>query len=265
MDGAMPEGHGQVIRHAPAESAPTAEGAPSPFVPPQHFYRTAPLACPYVEGRTERKLITELTGHEAMSFYNALSRAGFRRSHHLAYRPACAGCSACVPVRIPVAAFAATRSLRRVQRINGDLVVRVAEPRAALEHFRLFTRYQRLRHTDSDMASMTFGDFRAMIEDSPVMSRLVELRDGDGALLGACLVDVLDDGLSAVYSFFDPDQERRSLGTFLVMALVEEGRRLTLPYVYLGYWIAESPKMAYKARFHPLEGLGPDGWQRRDP
>ena len=143
--------------------------------------------------------------------------------------------------------------------------MRLAEPRAALEHYRLFTRYQRLRHTDSDMASMTFGDFRAMIEDSPVISRLVELRDGDGALLGACLVDVLDDGLSAVYSFFDPDDGRRSLGTFLIMALVAEGRRLTLPYVYLGYWIGESPKMAYKARFHPLEGLGPDGWHRLAP
>ncbi len=112
---------------------------------------------------------------------------------------------------------------------------------------------------------MTFGDFRAMIEDSPVMSRLVELRAADGALLGACLVDVLDDGLSAVYSFFDPDQGRRSLGTFLVVALVDEGRRLALPHVYLGYWIAESPKMAYKARFHPLEGLGPEGWRRLDP
>jgi arginine-tRNA-protein transferase len=111
------------------------------------------------------------------------------------------------------------------------------------------------------MASMTFGDFRAMIEDSPVMSRLVELRNADGALLGACLVDVLDDGLSAVYSFFDPDQERRSLGTYLVTALVDEGRGRTLPYVYLGYWIAESPKMAYKARFHPLEALGPEGWR----
>jgi leucyl-tRNA---protein transferase len=260
----MPEGNGRVTRQTTAEAARAADAAPSPFVPPQHFYRTAALACPYVPGRTERKLITELAGHEALSFYNALSRAGFRRSHHLAYRPACAGCSACVPVRIPVAAFAATRSLRRVRRINRDLVVRVAEPRATLDHYRLFTRYQRLRHADSDMASMTFGDFRAMIEDSPVMSRLVELR-ADGALLGACLVDVLDDGLSAVYSFFDPDHGRRSLGTLLVMALVDEGRRLALPHVYLGYWIAESPKMAYKARFHPLEGLGPEGWRRLDP
>jgi arginine-tRNA-protein transferase len=234
------------------------------LAPPQHYYRTAALACPYLPGRIERKLITELAGHSAMSLYNALSRAGFRRSHHLAYRPACAGCSACVPVRIPVARFAASRSLRRVERVNRDLALRVAEPRATLEHYRLFTRYQRLRHAESDMAAMTYGDFRAMIEDSPVVSRLVELRGGDGALLGACLVDLLDDGLSAVYSFFAPEQSRRSLGTFLVLALVGEGRRRALPYVYLGYWIGESAKMAYKARFHPLEALGPAGWRALD-
>ena len=261
----MPEGNGQVTRHMTAEAGRTAEAASSPFVPPQHFYRTAALACPYVPGRVERKLITELAGQDAMSFYNALSRAGFRRSHHLAYRPACSGCSACVPVRIPVAAFAATRSLRRVERSNRDLTVRVAEPHATLEHYRLFTRYQRLRHAESDMASMTFGDFRAMIEDSPVMSRLIELRTADRVLVGACLVDVLDDGLSAVYSFFDPEQGRRSLGTCLILALVDEGGRLGLPYVYLGYWIGESPKMAYKARFQPLEALGPEGWRRLDP
>ena len=257
----MPEGNGRPIRRVVAERAQRAETAQAPFLPPQHFYRTAALPCPYVPGRIERKLITELAGRDAMGFYNALSRAGFRRSHHLAYRPACAGCSACVPVRIPVAAFAATRSLRRIQRINGDLVVRLAEPRATLEHYRLFTRYQRSRHADSDMASMTFGDFRAMIDDSPVDSRLIELRR-DGLLLGVCLVDVLDDGLSAVYSFFDPDEKRRSLGTFLVLALVDQGGRRGLPYAYLGYWIAESPKMSYKARFRPLEGLGPEGWRR---
>jgi len=197
-----------------------------------------------------------------LEFYNALSRAGFRRSHHLAYRPACTQCHACVPVRIPVADFAPSRSLRRIQKSNADLVVRVARPHATLEQFRLFARYQRSRHTDSDMASMTFGDFRAMMEDSPVTSRVIELRDPAGAFLGACLLDLLDDGLSAVYSFFDPEQRRRSLGTLLVLALIEAARGRELPYAYLGYWIAESRKMAYKARFHPLEGLGAAGWRR---
>ena len=254
----MPEGNG---RPMPQTATHSAESASPLFVPPQHFYRTAALPCPYVAGRLERKLITELAGQEATSFYNALSRAGFRRSHHLAYRPACAGCAACVPVRIPAAAFVASRSLRRIERADRDLVIRVAEPRATLEHYRLFARYQRSRHAESDMASMTFGDFRAMIEDSPVASRLLELRHGGRGLLGTCLIDLLDDGLSAVYSFFDPEERRRSLGTFLIMALIGEALRRGLPYAYLGYWIAESPKMAYKARFRPLEGLGPEGWR----
>ena len=261
MDGAMPEGNGRITRRVAGEALRPVPTIDRLTLAPRHFYRTSALPCPYVIGRTERKLITELSGPDALAFYNSLSRAGFRRSHHLAYRPACAGCNGCVPVRIPIAAFTASRSLRRIGKANGDLVRRLAAPRALLEQYRLFMRYQRSRHADSDMASMTFGDFRAMIEDSPVNSRVLELRDGNGALAGACLLDVLDDGLSAVYSFFDPDQRRRSLGTLLILALIEEGRRLGLPYVYLGYWIAESPKMAYKARFRPLEGLGSSGWR----
>ncbi len=260
----MPEGHSQAPQRRITISTPRIGIADPLAVPPQHFYRTAALPCPYVPGRVERKLITELSGHEAIEFYNGLSRAGFRRSHHLAYRPACSGCSGCVPVRIPVADFAAGRSLRRIRNSNGDLAVRVAEPQATLEQYRLFARYQRSRHSDSDMASMTFGDYRAMIEDSPVMTRLIELRGGGNRFLGACLVDLLDDGLSAVYSFYDPDAIKRSLGTFLVLALVDEARHRRLPYVYLGYWIGESPKMAYKARFRPLERLGPQGWQPFD-
>jgi leucyl-tRNA---protein transferase len=252
----MPEGNGRVAR--PRALPPSADTL---LVPPQHFYRTSALPCPYLTDRFERKLITELAGHDAQALYNTLSRAGFRRSHHLAYRPACARCAACVPVRIPVEQFAMTRSLRRIRKINADLATRVAEPRANVEHFRLFTRYQRSRHVDSDMASMTFGDFRAMIEESPVASRLVEIVRPRGATLGACLVDVLDDGLSAVYSYFDPEERRRSLGTLLVLALIDAARERGLRYVYLGYWIAESRKMAYKARFRPLEGFGAAGWR----
>ncbi|MGO8914334.1 MAG: arginyltransferase [Stellaceae bacterium] len=258
----MPEGNGRITRRRSVQPAPLAPAVEPLSIPPQHFYRTAALPCPYIPGQVERKLITELAGQEAMEFYNALSRAGFRRSHHLAYRPACTLCQACVPVRIPVAEFAPSRSLRRIQKSNADLVMRVVRPHATLEQFRLFARYQRSRHSDSDMASMTFGDFRAMMEDSPVASRVIELRDPAGTFLGACLLDLLDDGLSAVYSFFDPEQRRRSLGTLLVLALVEAARQRGLPYAYLGYWIAESRKMAYKARFHPLEGLGAAGWRR---
>lgn len=256
----MPEGNGRPPqRMVPAREAERT----TPFaVPPQHFYRTAALPCPYVRGRIERKLVTELAPRDAVDFYNALSRAGFRRSHNLAYRPACAGCNACLPVRIPVADFVLSRSLKRVRNLNRDLAARLAPPNVTVEQFRLFLRYQRSRHADSDMAAMTYGDYRAMIEDSPVVTRLVELRNAAGTLFGACLVDLLDDGLSAVYSFYEPVDGNRSLGNLLVLALVDEALAGGLPYVYLGYLINESPKMAYKARFRPLEALQPGGWRR---
>ncbi len=208
---------------------------------PLHFYRTASMPCPYVDGRIERKLVTELVGRDCTGFYNELSRGGFRRSHHLAYRPACAGCNACVPVRIVALDFVAGRSLRRVAARNADVTVRIAEPKASVEQFRVFTRYQHSRHHDSEMASMTYGDYRAMIEDSPVATCLVELRGPDGRILGICLVDLLDDGLSAVYSFFDPSDHRRSLGSLSYSGAdrggVSGGRRLT------SIWAIGSPRV----------------------
>ena len=255
----MPEGNNQgKPRQRQRQEAPERLS-----VAPQPFYRTAALPCPYVPGKIERKLVTELTGRHASSFYNELSRGGFRRSHHLAYRPACIDCQSCVPVRIPVADFIESRSLRRVRNVNSDLIARPVEADATLEQFRLFQRYQRLRHVDGDMAAMTFGDYQAMVEDSPVPTKMVELRDVGGILYGTGLYDPLDDGLSAVYSFFSPEADKRSLGTMLVLWLVDEARRRRLPYVYLGYWIAESDKMAYKARFRPLEALSStEGWRR---
>ena len=227
--------------------------------PARQFFATPPVACPYVAGRAERKLIVEL-GNEDADFYDDLSRAGFRRSHHFAYRPACRGCASCVPVRIVVDRFAHTRSTRRVWGVNRDLGGQVVAARATPEQFRLFWSYQRQRHGDSEMAGMSYADYRAMVEDSPVRTAIAEFRDAAGRLRAASLIDLLDDGLSAVYSFYDPQQERRSLGTWSILWLVEECRRRARPYVYLGYWIADSPKMAYKARFTGLERLVPGGW-----
>jgi len=261
MDGTV-SGEERKERPQKGSAATRRDLTETPLIPPQQFYRTTSTPCPYIGGRVERKLVTELSGREAAPLYNELSRGGFRRSHHLAYRPACAGCQACVPARIVAAEFVASRSLRRIAARNGDLAIRVAEPAATFEQYHLFTRYQRSRHQDSEMASMTFGDFRAMIEDSPVATKLIELRGPDREFLGGCLVDLLDDGLSAVYSFYEPDDRRRCLGTYLILALIEAARQYRLPYIYLGYWIAESPKMAYKARFRPLEGLGRRGWTR---
>ncbi|HEX3862686.1 MAG TPA: arginyltransferase [Stellaceae bacterium] len=233
--------------------------------PFHQFFATASVPCPYVEGRAERKLIVELAGRSAPEFYDELSRAGFRRSHRFAYRPACRSCTACVPVRIAVAGFAHTRSTRRVRNANRALSGQVLVPRATVEQFRLFTAYQRSRHADSDMATMNFGDYRGMVEDTAVRSAVVEFRDPSGALLAVSLVDRLDDGLSAVYSYFDPTLERRSLGTWSILWLVEECARHGLPYVYLGYWIAESPKMAYKARFPALECMTNGNWMPFTP
>ncbi|MBV9861141.1 MAG: arginyltransferase [Alphaproteobacteria bacterium] len=235
--------------------------APDSLVTPfQQFFASAPVACPYVAGRVERKLIVELAGHDAPGFYDDLSRAGFRRSHHFAYRPACRQCSACVPVRIDVAQFTDTRSTRRLRNLNRDHTARVSGSGATPEQFRLFMAYQRVRHSDSDMAAMSYGEYRGMVEDTPVRSAVVEFRDGAGRLAAVSLIDRLDDGLSAVYSFYDPAEPRRSLGTWSILWLVDECRRLGLPYVYLGYWIPDSPKMAYKARFTGLERLVAGGW-----
>jgi arginyl-tRNA--protein-N-Asp/Glu arginylyltransferase len=230
------------------------------LAPPHQFFATSPVPCPYVPGRAERKLIVELGGSETAAFYDQLSRAGFRRSHRYAYRPACRTCAACVPVRIAVDRFDHTRSTRRVRNANRDLGAALAAPRATLEQFRLFLAYQRARHGDSEMASMTYADYRGMVEDSPVTTRIAEFRDGAGTLVAASLIDLLDDGISAVYSFYDPQQKNRSLGTWSILWLVEDCRGHRRPYVYLGYWIAESPKMAYKARFQALERLTEGGW-----
>jgi arginine-tRNA-protein transferase len=147
-----------------------------------------------------------------------------------------------------------------VRNANEDLGGRLIAPRATAEQFQLFAAYQRSRHRDSDMAAMGYADYRNMVEDSAVRTTVVEMRDAAGALAAVSLVDRLDDGISAVYSFYDPAQGRRSLGTWAILWLVEECRRQGLPYVYLGYWIAQSPKMAYKARFPALERLADGAW-----
>jgi arginyl-tRNA--protein-N-Asp/Glu arginylyltransferase len=226
----------------------------------RQFFATSPVVCPYIPGRAERKLVVELDGSGAALFYDDLSRAGFRRSHHFAYRPACRGCSSCVPVRIVVDRFTHTRSTRRIRNVNRDLSGHLAAARATPEQFRLFSAYQRSRHNDSDMASMSYGDYRGMVEDTPVRTNVAEFRDGCGKLVAASLIDLLDDGLSAVYSFYDPQQAKRSLGTWSILWLVEQCRGQGQPFVYLGYWIENSPKMAYKARFPALERLTAGAW-----
>ena len=228
--------------------------------PDRFFFGTRSLPCPYLEGKTERKVVTDLSGPNSAELYERLSRAGFRRSHSLAYRPACPDCNACVPVRIVASEFQWTRSFRRVEKVNRDLTADDVEAIATVEQYRLFSSYQRKRHEGGDMSGMDFGDYRAMVEDTPVASRTVEFRDAEGRLTAVMLMDRMEDSLSAVYSFFDGNEARRSLGTYMILWMIERAQSLGLPYVYLGYWIDGSDKMAYKARFKPLEVLGHDGW-----
>lgn len=240
--------------------------------PPRFLFRTPPMPCPYLPGRIERHVFAEVAGPDAIENYEALARAGFRRSHRVAYRPSCAGCSACVPVRVVADGFQPNRSQRRVARANADLQAVVEAPAATAEQFRLFARYQRSRHGDGEMARMGFDDYRAMIEDTSVGTSVVEFRAPDdrsplddlmgGKLMGACLFDRLGDGLSAVYSFFEPEAADRGLGTFAVLWLIEQALRERRRFVYLGYWIADSRKMAYKQRFRPLECLTDGQWRQ---
>lgn len=218
------------------------------------------MPCPYLPGQVERKLFTRLNGVRSPEVNSSLSRAGFRRSHDIIYRPVCPGCSSCIPVRIPVASFTGNRTQRRLRRRNADLTLSPVPAGATIEQYQVFSAYQVARHVESDMRRMSLADFAAMVDEGRVDSWLFEARTSDGRLRGGLLADRLDDGFSAVYSFYDPAEPHRSLGSWLILAMVEECRRLGLPYLYLGYWIRDSRKMAYKAKFQPLEMLGRDGW-----
>ncbi|HZS64922.1 MAG TPA: arginyltransferase [Xanthobacteraceae bacterium] len=235
------------------------------------FYLTAPSPCPYLPGKEERKVFTHLVGERAGELNDLLTHGGFRRSQSIAYRPACDTCRACVSVRVVAAEFRPTQSMRRVIRHNADIV---SDMRAALptsEQYSVFRGYLDSRHRNGGMADMTLLDYAMMIEDSHVQTRLVEYRrrgpvtsinGRGGQLLAATLVDVLSDGLSMVYSFFEPDEAARSLGTFMILDHIARARSMGLDFVYLGYWVQDSKKMDYKGRFLPQERLMPEGWRR---
>jgi leucyl-tRNA---protein transferase len=229
------------------------------------FFITAPAKCPYLPGRLERKVFTHLIGPDAKHLNSHLSHGGFRRSQNIAYRPACDGCGSCVSVRVLTAEFTPSRGQRRILKHNRDLRRGIVKTKAGMEHFSLFRRYIDARHGEGGMADMTALDFSAMVDDSFVESRLVEYRrfdeDGGNGLIASCLVDVLEDGLSMIYSFYDQSEAERSLGTYMILDHIEQARRLGLPYLYLGYWVKGSRKMDYKAAFLPQERLSPEGWQ----
>jgi leucyl-tRNA---protein transferase len=236
------------------------------------FYVTSPQPCPYLPGRLERKLFTHLTREKPVQHIDNLLKGGFRRSQNIAYVPYCEGCHACVSVRVVVADFAPTESMERVTARNRDIAAKRTPAAPTLEQFRLFRSYIENRHSDGGMADMTVMDYAAMVEESVINTFVTEYRvkpenplDADvpdGPLAGVALCDRLSDGISMVYSFYDPALQDRSLGTHMILEHVEQARRLGLPYLYLGYWIEGSRKMNYKTRFQPQEKLGPNGWVR---
>ena len=226
------------------------------------FYGTAPQPCPYLPGRLESKVVTELNSLDAAQLHNTLSRAGFRRSHSIAYRPACPDCNACVPCRVRVEGFTLSKSMRRTVRRNSDIIASQKQAFATEEQYSLFKVYEQARHPDGEMASMDFNDYRSMVEDTPVETFIIEFREGSGRLVAVALTDQLSDGLSGVYKFYTPERATLSPGTFVILWPIERVISLGLPFFYLGYWISQSPKMAYKARFMPLEILTETGWNK---
>jgi arginine-tRNA-protein transferase len=235
------------------------------------FYLTAPSPCPYLPGRQERKVFTHLVGEKAGELNDLLTHGGFRRSQSIAYRPACDQCRACISVRVLVDEFKPSRNFRKILKANADLVGIQRSPSPTSEQYSVFRAYLDARHRSGGMADMTVLDYAMMIEDSHVATRLVEYRRRNadtgvtgtaGELISVALTDVLSDGLSMVYSFYEPDESHRSLGTFMILDHIARARQLGLPYVYLGYWIDGSSKMDYKGRFQPQERLAPSGWLR---
>lgn len=236
----------------------------SKYIP--QFYITAPSPCPYIEDKMERKVFTSLAGPLSDQFHNQLVKDGFRRSQGIAYKPACEECSACISARIVVDDFEPSRSQRRIMARNRDMHSEFTGPHATSEQYSVLRPYLDARHPDGGMADMSVHDYTGMVEETTVDTQIVEYRIGarlsaaPRTLIGIALTDVLEDGLSMVYSFFDPDAGERSLGTYMILDHVSHARKRGLRYVYLGYWIKGCNKMDYKSRFQPLEVLKSGKW-----
>ncbi|WP_420550064.1 arginyltransferase [Curvivirga sp.] len=230
--------------------------------PIQIFHRSNKMKCPYIDGEVEQQLFTEVSGEWAQYQFNRMSQAGFRRSHNIIYRPTCPNCNACKSVRINVSNFDWKKGWKRILRKNSDLTSEIKGITITDEQYALFKKYVTSRHHDGEMADMSRYDFENMIKLSPVDTRIIEYRDNNNNLKAACLTDILPDGWSAVYSFFDSDLRERSFGSFIILDMIQKMENECLPYVYLGYWIKNSPKMAYKERFTPLEYYDKGLWNK---
>ena len=255
----------------------TDQSAPFP-----KFYVTAPSPCPYLKGKIERKIFTELVPaplaydqeailahggpeterEKAENLHHSLALVGFRRSQDIAYRPACEDCHECKSVRIPVVIFEKSKSQKRVVNKNKDILVEFKPNIATMEQYDLLKLYISNRHESGGMAGITYEDYQDMVESSPISTSIIEYRNNDGKLIGAALTDKLEDSLSMVYSFFDisEDFSKRSFGVYMILSHIDIATSRGLDYVYLGYFVKDSQKMGYKMNFKPLEILSADGW-----
>lgn len=224
------------------------------------FYITLPAPCPYLDGEMERKIFTPLDPLEGPYINDYLTHSGFRRSQNVIYRPACESCQACHSLRVNTSEFSPSQSFRRTIKANSDLIRSVNEAYATQEQFDLLHKYLNIRHPDGGMAEMDFNRYEMMVEDCASRTEIIEYREESGRLIACCITDTLRDGLSMVYSFFDTQKTKRSLGNFMILDHIDICKRAGFSYLYLGYWVANSRKMSYKAKFKPHQILTKSGW-----
>lgn len=230
------------------------------------FYLTRPTPCSYLPGKMERKAFTHLSDTKAPNIHQMLSESGFRRSQNIIYRPLCEECNACQSLRVLAQEFSLSTRFKRVMRTNSDVTTHQVDPIATYEHYQLFRQYLDTRHSDGGMANMDFEDFTNMIQETHVKTTLIEYRipsaDPNGELIGVALTDLLKDGLSMVYSFYDISRAERSLGSFMILDHILRAKQNHLKYIYLGYFVEGSAKMGYKKQFTPFEKIESTGWVR---